>query len=106
MNPQSWFVDTVTVARKTGKSSYGDPTFGAQFTIKARVENYTQLVVDPDGNEQRANHRIATQNQIYDTDRIWLPGDNTSSSDAARRAIKVAKATTKSGSALLYEVWL
>jgi hypothetical protein len=81
--------DTVTVASESGVNGYGDPTFGAQSTIACRVEEVDTIVIGTDHNEYRAVARIATEDEVFLTDRFWLPGDSTGDDDAARRPLTV-----------------
>lgn len=98
--------DTVTIAAETGRSSYGDPTFGSQTTIAARVEAVDKLVIGPDGNELRAQHAVASEDEIKTTDRMWLPGDDTADTTAARRALVVRYSRFPGETAGLYEAYL
>lgn len=90
-------VNTITLARCTGASVDGDPTFGAQFSASARVEYATKFIPGSDGNQVQCEAVVASRTEIRTTDRIWLPGDNVSSNEEARRAITVKHATTPSG---------
>jgi hypothetical protein len=106
MNLTSWLTDTVTVAEPSGVSAYGDPTFGTKRTVKARVEGGPLLVKDGSGVEVQADYRIVTESEISVQSRVWLPGDDTTDNNAARRPVSVRSASTKSGGATLYEVVL
>jgi hypothetical protein len=98
--------DTVTIASETGRSNTGDPTFGAQSTIAARVEEIDQIVLLFDGNEARATHSVASEDEIKRTDRLWLPGDNTSDNTKARRALTVKHSRFPGETDGLYEAYL
>lgn len=97
--------DTVTIASLTGRSDYGDPAYGALLAIKARVENETKMVIDQDGNERQANHKIVTESEVKISDRVWLPGDNIALVNDARRPVTTRDAATPGGYRL-YETWL
>lgn len=97
--------DTVTLASKTGRGSSGDPTYGSQSTIKARVEPVTRLVMGVDGNEKMASTRLISESAVQITDRVWLPGDDTAVANESKQPIKVGNAATPSRYRL-YEAWL
>jgi hypothetical protein len=97
--------DTVTIASKSGRGNSGDPTYGAQSTIMARVEPVTKLVMGADGNEKMASTRMISESEVLITDRVWLPGDDTSEVNESKQPIKVGNAATPPGYRL-YEAWL
>jgi len=105
MDVSHLFLDTVTIAAQASVSEAGDPTFGSQSTIKARVEHGTKLVVS-DGAQIQADHVVITTSPVLHTDRLWLPGDSTSDNNAARRPVVIKKATGLLGGLTLYEVYL
>jgi len=98
-------VDTVTKASKTGRGNDGTPTYGAQSTIKARVEFVTKLLMDAYGNQTMASSRLVSEDQVLITDRVWLPGDDTTKVNESKQPIAVGKAATPDGYTL-YEAWL
>jgi hypothetical protein len=95
----------VTYAVKSGRSSSGDPSYGAQSTVKARWEKKAKLVISADGNEEAAEGRLVSETEIPLLSRVWLPGDNTSEINESKKPINVGKAQTPDGYTL-YEVWL
>lgn len=97
--------DTVTIASVTSRSGGGDPSYGAQTAIRARVEDESKIVIAPDGNERQANHKIVSEVAIGLTDRVWLPGDDTAKANDARRPVTVKTAQTPGGYRL-HETWL
>ena len=106
MSFSAMLTDTITVARATGKDSYGDPTFGTKFTVRARVENEIKTTYDSTGRERVAMQRIATTERINLQDRIWLPGENTSNVSDARTPIRVENASTPSGSFSVFMTYI
>lgn len=96
---------TVTKASKSSRANSGDPTFGTQTTIKARVEHRSKLIMKADGNEQMAESRLISESEILLTDRVWLPGDNTAVVNESKQPIAVGRADTPAGY-MLYEAWL
>jgi len=95
---------TVTIASQTGKDSAGDPSFGSQSTIRARVEHKIAKVRSNQGEIIQAQHRVISESQILDTDRVWLPGDSTGDNNQARKPVMTGHADTPSGY-VLYEAW-
>lgn len=106
MNISHLFKDTVTIARSSGVSGAGDPTFAAQVTCSARVEHGTKLITDASGNKVEAEHWYVSTTEVGQDDRVWLPGDSTGDNNAARRPIMVKKATELLGGITLYGVYL
>lgn len=95
--------DTVTVAAEAGISGYGDPTYGSQTTVAARVEYDSKLLTAPDGSVLEVTHRIASIVEIPLRARVWLPGDNTGDNNAAKRVVSVGKGSTPDGRETIYE---
>lgn len=106
MNLTAWLVDTIYVSNRTGVTAGGDPQWSTPVAVKARVEANTRLIITDTGNEQQANHKIATITEIGQTDRVWLPGIDQTDSSESKRPILVNSATTKNGSFRYYEVFL
>ena len=96
---------TVTLASKSGRSNSGDPTYGSQTTISARVERKSKLFMAQDGNHKMAESRIISESEILLTDRVWLPGDDTTDTNESKQPIAVGNADTPDGYTL-YEAWL
>ena len=97
--------DTVTMASEASISGYGDPVFGAQSTIAARVEPTHEIIIGTDGNSYKASHKIATEDEVTYTDRLWVPGDATGDVTAGRRPLRIDYATFPGGAGH-YEVFL
>ncbi len=106
MSYASLLTDTVTIALQTGITTSGDPTYGAKTTIKARVEYGTKLVYGADGSAKECEASLATMTELPMQTRIWLPGDNTGDNNAAKRPILTKRASTPSGSLVVYETYL
>lgn len=104
MNIDSWLIHTATVATQTGRSGGGDPTFGPQTTVRARIERNVRMSV---GAEEvlRDVHAMVTRDPITVASRVWFPGDDTSSPLAARRPLATKSAPTRDGSFTLYETY-
>ena len=106
MNLSSWLKDTITVAPMTGVDSYGQPQYGEQYTIKCRVEDKLQKVVNASGQEVMSNTEIACLESIGLQDHIWLPGADTTKPEQARMPLNVHQARNKSGSLELFAVYM
>jgi len=105
MNLSHLMIDTITVAEVSGASTSGDPTFGAQSTLKARVEEEVGIVATADGEQTTYTHKIATETQIGVNARVWLPGANTGDNNAAMRPLVSRTAQTLSGGYRYYETY-
>jgi hypothetical protein len=97
MNLAHLFTQTVVYAPPTGISVAGDPTFGAQVSIKARVEFGTKLVYGGDGTELQSEAQFSSEVEVPMGSRVWLPGDDTDDVTAARRIIAKKKCATFGG---------
>lgn len=106
MNIESYMVDTVTIKSVTSRDGAGDPVFGSARTIKARVEDGGLIFRDSDGNEIQPEHTFTTQSEVKLTDRVWLPGDDTTDANASKRPLIVRRARRRDGSGGHYEVSL
>jgi hypothetical protein len=98
----SWMRDAVTVASQAGANESGDPTYGPQRTLKARVvygasvgktENPPEVVV-------------YCEQELLVTDRIWLPGADPADANAASRPAKVGRARAMTGARSLWKASL
>lgn len=71
---QRMLVQEVRVQPITGRDDYGDPAYGPERRIRARVEPTTKIVIVGDGQAFQAAHRIIAVEGIAPEDRVWLPG--------------------------------
>jgi hypothetical protein len=100
----SWLNQTVYVASVTGIDAYGKPTYGTPTARKVRLELIRRMVLKATGEEAVANHRLWTLSAINLTDRIWLPGANTSLAEQSNLPMTLSSSPDKSGSRTLYKV--
>ncbi len=98
--------ETVTIADESGRSNYGDPTFGAQSSIDAKVFFLDSTIIGVDGNEYRSTAKFATETEVTYLHRVWLPGDSTGDNTAARRPLMIKTATNPRGDIEFWEVFL
>lgn len=106
VNIDEWLIHTITVAPMTGRNAAGDPTFGPQVPVLARVESGKILSLNGAlGNVLQATHVAVTKVPINVNDRVWLPGDSTADTSQARRPLSIRNAPIKNGSFTLYETY-
>ena len=93
---QSRMRQTVTVASVSSTSSYGDPTFGAQRTIRAQVTRKTRRRSRGAVTEEVSTPRLLTYDKVSEGDRVWLPGADVATASTAQtvRSVEVLASTT------------
>lgn len=69
------FTQTVTVAPKTGRDAYGQPTYGAAVSYAARIVAKHQLVRGPDGLDVVSTHKVLLMStaNVTPQDQITMP---------------------------------
>lgn len=97
--------DTVTYAPRTGTDKHGDPKFGSQTEISARVELGTR-VRNSEGDIIGREDKLITDADVSDDDMFWLPDADTSNNREARRAKDLRKGDALSTGDPLVEVIL
>lgn len=105
MDLSSWFTDTLTTAALTGRGTRGEPTYGAQSTIRGRLERKQQRVVDKDGQQVPSDAVFATDVAVDVQDRFWFPGTDTAEVNEARTPVTVSRAFNNDRSLELFEVF-
>lgn len=94
---------TITYALQSGRSGW-DATIGAQSTAPARVEQNQELVRGVDDEEVITTHKIATEADLPEGARVWLPGANTADVGASVQ-VKTRRVASPPGSPdVLYEL--
>lgn len=106
MSIGGWLTSSISVASVTSTDGYGKPTYGAPTAVPARIEQHRTLVRKSNGEEAVANHVIYTLTPINLTDRLWLPGANTSLADQSNLPATVDSSPDKTGARTLYKVTL
>ena len=106
MSYSSMLTAKITIAATSGNDAYGDPSFGTQRVVSARVENSSNTVTDATGRERVSNTQVATTERLGLTDRIWLPGTDTTNVSEARRPMKIDSASTPHGTFTVFMTYL
>ncbi len=106
MNIAHRLTQSVVFAPPTGLGANGNPTYGAQQTIAARVEYGTHFRYGRDGEQTICNEKVVTLVQIPVGSRVWIPGDNPADTTAARRPQDIVSATSFDGSCTIFETYL
>ena len=106
MSYEAMLTQKITIATPTGKDSYGESTYSATRTIKARVENEITTTMDSSGQEKMTDHRIATLEPLTVRDRVWLPGADSSIVAQAKKPIRTESASTPSGTVSVFMTYL
>lgn len=104
MDVASMLRDTITIAPFTGRDGGTKPTYGAQVTAAARVENKQTMVRDAEGQEVLSSTTLATLTSIGSQDRVWFPGADTADNNQARTPLSVVSATELLGGQTLFQV--
>lgn len=102
MSLSTWMRDTITVASQTGVGTAGDPSYGTQRTVKARI--VTETAAGPAENPSQTV--VYCESELLITDRIWLPGADTTKAAASLRPQSVSRARDKAGGRVLYKAQL
>ena len=77
---------TAYYAPITGRTAYGDPTFGTPVAIKARVQDAQEIDrrKKMGGSEQRIETVVYTYTAVPVGSRFWLPGDARTAANARK----------------------
>ena len=89
--------EVVTVKRQTGHDTNGDATFGAAFTVSARIERTSSEAPDLDGRRVNGGTTLYTSTELMLSDLVWLPESDTSNVDDAFRPARCDKAVALDG---------
>lgn len=87
--------ETISVARQSGYTAAGDPTYSDVFSVPARVERGAQEEPDAEGRMLGNSTRIFTRAEMQAGDSVWLPEDDLSR--PGRRPIDVSKKVALDG---------
>lgn len=92
----SWLLpDTITVQHPVGTGqTFADPDYtdAPLVEMKARIVHRTRRALDAHGIETVSTVEIATQEELQQHTRIWLPGTDTGTESESRVPMRVNKA--------------
>lgn len=97
---------TVSYKVPSTRDSSGDWSYGSLLTTLARVERRQGTVRSEGGEISEFEIVLVTSIDLPDDALIWLPGDDTSSLNAAYHPIKRVQASDPSGTLTLFETYL
>lgn len=87
---------TIYVATFTSVDGGNTPTYGTPAAVSARVVPTNGISTNAEGEEVVTTHQIVTAVEIKASDRIWLPGDATTTANA-RQPVSVTKGVDEFG---------
>lgn len=98
MNIGHLLTEIVTVKRISGHSASGDPTRGASFTAKARVQRAPGDGPGvPTGRDAAGGNTVLTEVELRVGDVLWFAEDNTGDANAGHTVTAVAQRRTLDG---------
>lgn len=97
---------TAYVASVTGTDARGKPSYGAPVARKVRAEVRRTMVIKATGEEAVSTHRFWCVETVNLTDRVWLPGEDSSSAEASHLPLAVESASDFAGATTLWKVQL
>jgi hypothetical protein len=105
-SPSDLFRQQVTISEARGRDVAGRPELGPLEVVAARVQPMRRLIRDANGNEHLASHVIYTAADVTLRHRLWLPGEDTSDLNRARRVSAVDELVDGRGVTRYRKVWL
>ncbi|QDE98302.1 hypothetical protein [Myxococcus xanthus] len=105
-SPSDRFRQIISYALVVGRDGHGKPALGPVSPARARVQPSRRLIRDASGNEQLASHVIYTDAPLTLQHRLWLPGEDTSDFNRARRPAAVDELVDGVGLVSFRKVWL
>jgi len=98
---------TSTISYKSKASfSDGDFSFGTTATAKARVWRQDKIIPGPGGQQIACTHAIATETDLEEGTRVWLPGATVSDVTESYAIMRRQTAAMLDGSYTLYIYYL
>ncbi|NTX32819.1 hypothetical protein HUA78_00040 [Myxococcus sp. CA033] len=105
-SPSDRFRQIIFYSLVTGRDAHGKPMLGPVSSARARVQPSRRLIRDAGGNEHLASHVIYTDAALTLLHRLWLPGEDTSDFNRARRPVAVDELVDGAGVVIFRKVWL
>jgi hypothetical protein len=96
-------VHTITYALRNGVNASGSPTFAAQATCAALVEQHISRAEVGKGIEWKTYNHVATETELPNGTRVWLPGASTGDNNASVLVRTFKTATSPITGDTLYE---
>lgn len=112
MDPQlrSQCTSVIHVARINGRDGHGDPRYFPAARLLARVEKLNTIKNSTgDGGgmvTEQTNTRIIVEEEIFTSDRVWLPGADSRDNNEADTPKKIEMYRTEKGAIDYYEVYI
>lgn len=107
MDPQlkEQLKQTIKVATRTGRDSYGKDSYGTPTERAARVIGRNAFIKDSEGREVTSSHQLILEATMNLTDRVWLPGED-SDTDPGHGAAMIGERYDELGNVDHVKVWL
>jgi len=102
----SMLTQTVHVASFASVDAYGKNTYGTPRALPARVQGQQRNVRSQAGDELVSSHVVYVAEEVKPTDRIWLPGQSTSSAEASNVPLTITSSPHPSSGVTLWKVEL
>lgn len=102
---QDFMQQTVAVAEPTGSRDIdGNISYGTQRTVKCNVQKEEMLTRSNDGVMTSVRDIVYTHDPIKITERVWLPGTDTSDPNDAHKPFAVEPIRDPDSAQILYKV--
>lgn len=98
--------DTITISLRQGEDAHGQPAYGPQQKVQARVETAYAFQIGVRNSQYKFSHAICLAQPLNPMDRVWLGSDDTTSTDAARLVERSESAYTADMVTDLYMAYL
>jgi len=99
-----WLVSSVSVAPETTRDTYGKPAYGTRRSVKCRIQPQARYVTNARGEDARSSWRIYCEDPIGLSERVWLPGTNTSVDEGSYLPLAITISNDRGNSRHLYAV--
>lgn len=106
MSLTSMLTQTVYLASFVSLNEYGKHTYGSPRAVKARVEGQQRNVRSQAGDEVISSHVVYLAEEVLPTDRIWLPGADSTSAEASNVPLTITSSPRPTGGVTLWKVEL
>jgi hypothetical protein len=106
MDPQlkAQLAETVYIAVASGVDSAGDYSYGAPVARSARVVDVAADSEGPDGTNEASDAVLIVEAEVFESDRVWLPGVNQADATLARRPKRIERGVGEFGTTDFFRV--